>query len=248
MTELAYMTREAWAQRGTSMVPQSAVIRDWLGEPPCIFAVSDTKRLRETNSADMEFINYVAPSSRQIVGIAELRKLTQKSKRFDGTLTVLHPNEQDDCELLRKLVASDGVARLFVIVWAPSDTVRMWLEGMGARNLDTGSVHDAPDAAQLEAAKCMVDEQYNGLSTGNGKAAVVQLIRAFTDGGYLLEKEPWLKAFFAAGGEFRHAESISKLIMEMKRGTKHRIQQRYRPDILSVLQERASARSADLPG
>lgn len=230
------------------MVTQSAVIRNWLGEPPYVFAASDTKRLRVTNGADIEFINYVASSSRQIVSIAELRKLTQQSQRFDGTLTVLHPNERDDCELLRELVANDGVERLFVIVWAPSDMVRMWLEGMGARNLDTGSVHDAPDAAQLEAAKCMVDEQYNGLSTGNGKAAVVQLIRAFTDGGYLLEKEPWLKAFFAAGGEFRHAESISKLIMEMKMGTKHRVQQRYRPDILSVLQERASARSADLPG
>ena len=232
------------------MVPQSAVIRDWLGEPPYVFAASDTKRPRETNSADMEFINYVAlgEGSRQIVGISELRKLTQQSKRFDGTFTVLHPYEQDDLELLRKVVANDRVARLFVIVWAPSDMVRIWLDGMGARNLDKGSVHDAPDAAQLEAAKCMVDEQYNGLSTGNGKAAVVQLIRAFTEGGYLLEKEPWLKAFFAAGGEFRHAESISKLILEMKKGTKHRVQQRYRPEILSVLQERASARSADLPG
>lgn len=249
MTELAYMTREAWAQGGTSMVPQSAAIRDWLGEPPYVFAASDPKRLQKPNSADMEFINYVAleKGSRRIVGISELRKLAQQSKHFNGTLAVLHPHEQDDCELLRELVDDDGIARLFVIVWSPSDMVRIWLDGMGARNLDTGSVHEAPDAVQLEAAKCMVGEQYNGLSTGNGKAAVVQLIRAFTDGGYLLEKEPWLKAFFAAGGEFRHAESISKLISEMKKGTKHRVQQRYRPEILSILQERASATPADLP-
>jgi len=66
---------------------------------------------------------------------------------------------------------------------------------LGARNLDTGLVHENADALQLEAAKCMVNEQYNGLSTGNGKAAVVQLIRTFTDSGYSLEQEPWLKAF-----------------------------------------------------
>lgn len=249
MTELAYMTREAWAQRGTSMVPQSAVIRDWLGEPPYVFAASDPERLQKPNSADIEFINYVVldKGSRQIVGIAELRKLVQDGKRFNGTLTVLHPHEQDDCELLRELVNNDGVARLFVVVWSPLDMVRIWLEGMGARNLDTGLVHESPDAVQLEGAKCMVGEQYNGLSTGNGKAAVVQLIRAFTDGGYPLEKEPWLRAFFAEGGEFRHAESISKLISEMKKGTKHRVQQRYRPGILSILQERASAVTADRP-
>jgi hypothetical protein len=93
---------------------------------------------------------------------------------------------------------------------------------------------------QKEAAKCMVAEQYNGLSTGSGKAAVVQLLRAFTEAGYPLEREPWLQAFFAAGGEFRHAETISKLISEMKNGTKHRVQQRYRPEILSILRERAT--------
>jgi hypothetical protein len=249
MTELAYMTREAWAQEATAMVPQSAVIREWLGEPPYVFAASDPKRLQKPNSADMEFVNYVAVEKgfQRIVGIAELRKLAQESKRFNGTLTVLHPYEQDDCELLRELVDNDRVERLFVVVWSPSDMVRIWLEGMGARNLDTASAPEAPDPVQLEAAQCMVDEQYNGLSTGNGKAAVVQLTRAFTDGGYPLEKEPWLRAFFAVGGEFRHAESISKLISEMQKGTKHRVQQRYRPEILSILQKRASAVPADRP-
>lgn len=231
------------------MVPQSAVIREWLGESPYLFAASDLKRLRERNSADMEFIDYVAveKASQRIVGISELRRFAHESNRFDGTLTVLHPHGQDDWELLRELVTNNRIARLFVVVWSPSEMVRMWLDGVGARNLDTGSV-EAADAVQLEAAKCMVDEQYNGLSTGNGKAAVVQLIRAFTDDGYALEKEPWLRAFFAAGGKFRHAESVSKLIAEMKKGTKHRFQQRYRPEILSILQERVSAGPAELPG
>lgn len=248
MTELAYMTREAWAQEATAMVAQSAVIREWLGGPPYVFAVSDPKRLQKPNSADMEFVNYVAveKGSQRIVGIAELRKLTQESRRFNGTLTVLHPYDQDDCELLREIVASDRVERLLVIVWSPMDMVRIWLEGRGARNLDTGSFPEAPDVVQLEAARCMVSEQYNGLSTGNGKAAVVQLIRACTDAGYPLDSDAWLRAFFAAGGEFRHAESISKLVSEMKKGTKHRVQQRYRPEILSILQERALAVRAGL--
>lgn len=250
MTEIAYMTRESWAGEGTAMVSQSAVIRDWLGEPPYVFAASDPKRLQRPNSADMEFVSHVAfqNGSRRIVGISELRKLTQQRERFNGTLTVLHPIEQDDCELLRKLVDGDRVERLFVIVWSSSNMVRIWLDGMGARDLDTGTIHEALDAVQLEAAKCMVNEQYNGLSTGNGKAAVVQLISAFTKGGYSLEKEPWLKAFFAAGGKFRHAESVNTLISEMQKGTKHRVQQRYRPEILSILRERATVTTTELPG
>lgn len=181
--------------------------------------------------------------SQRIVGISELRNFAQDSNRFGGTLTVLHPHGQDDLELIRELVTTNRIERLFVVVWSPSEMVRMWLDGVGARNVDTGAV-GAVDAVQLEAAKCMVHEQYNGLSTGNGKAAVVQLIRAFTDRGYVLENEPWLRAFFAAGGKFRHAESVSKLIVEMKKGIKHRVQQRYRPEIFSILQERALA---DLP-
>lgn len=241
MTELAYMTRESWGQRGTSMVPQSAVIREWLGAPPYIFAAPSPNRLLEPNSADMEFVDYVATenATRRIVGLAELKNFTQAGKRLNGTVIVLHPYEHDHCDLLKELVANDGVARLFVMVWSPSDVVRIWLDGVGARDLATGSVPERPDAVQLEAAKCMVAEQYNGLSTGNGKAAVVQLLRAFTVGGYPLDEESWLRAFFAAGGGLRHAESISKLILEMNKGIKHRVQSRYRPDILAILQDRA---------
>lgn len=241
MTELAYMIREDWAQQGTSMEAQSARIRDWLGEAPYLFAACDPKRVQEPCSADMEFIDYVVAekASRRIVSLTQLRSLAAQGKRLN-TLTILHPYRQDDCEVIRELLEHDSVDRLFVIVWSPTDMVRNLLEGMGAQDLTTGIKHEAPNAAQFEAAKCMVDEQYNGLSTGNGKAAVIQLVRAFTDGGYPLEQEPWLKAFFAAGGEFRHAESISKLITEMKNGTKHRVQQRYSPNIFSVLQERAT--------
>jgi len=129
MTELAYMIREDWAQEATAMVPQSAVIRDWLGDPPYTFATCDAKRIQESNSADMEFVEYVALETRlrRIVGTSELRKLTSQSKRFEGTLVVLHPHEQDDFELLRELVEEDLIARLFVIVWSPLNMIRFGL-------------------------------------------------------------------------------------------------------------------------
>jgi hypothetical protein len=37
----------------------------------------------------------------------------------------------------------------------------------------------------------------------------------------------WLRAYFAAGGDFRHVESIKKLIMELKPGVEHRVKDRY---------------------
>jgi hypothetical protein len=117
--------------------------------------------------------------------------------------------------------------------------VRTWLDGIGAVNLHTSAALGAPDAVQLEAARCWVDEQYNGLSSGNGKAAVVQLLRVFTSAGYPLDADTWLRAFFAAGGEFGQATNVAKLIKEMQAGTQHRITARYRPEILSVLRERA---------
>jgi hypothetical protein len=93
---------------------------------------------------------------------------------------------------------------------------------------------------QLEAAKCWVDEQYNGLSSGNGKDAVVQLLRLFSAAGYPLDADTWLRAFFAAGGKFDEATKVAKLIKEMQGGTQHRIKPRYQPEILSVLRERAA--------
>ncbi|HCN40520.1 hypothetical protein [Rothia sp. (in: high G+C Gram-positive bacteria)] len=242
MTQIAYMTRESWAQDGTSMVRQSAVIRQWLGGPTYIFATSDSKKFNGQNSADKEFVNYIAlrSGSRQIMLISELQRLIRRDEHFNGTIIVLHPYKEDDCELLRKPIEGNHVSRLFVIVWSPTDMVRFWLDGVGASNLDAVLERKAFDATQLEAARCMVSEQYNGLSTGNGKAAVVQLIRAFTAADYELNKESWLTALFAAGGKFWHAESVSKLISEMQKGTAHRVKQRYRPEILSILQERAS--------
>jgi hypothetical protein len=236
------MVREDWGQHGTAMVPQSAVIREWLGDPPYVFATWDMKKYRESNSADREFVDCIAPKSadRSVVNVSELGQLRGGGKRLERTLVVLHPYKERDCDLLREVVEAGSVDRVFVIIWSPRDMVRTWLDGMGAVNLHTGTALGAPDPVQLEAAKCWVSEQYNGLSSGNGKDAVVQLLRAFTAEGYALDADTWLRAFFAAGGEFDEAEKVAKLINEMQQGVKHRVRQRYRSEILTVLRGRAA--------
>lgn len=52
MTELAYMVREDWAQRGTAMRQQSTVIREWLGDPPFVFATADRKKYQQLRRPD----------------------------------------------------------------------------------------------------------------------------------------------------------------------------------------------------
>lgn len=241
MTELACMVREDWAQHGTTMIPQSAVIRDWLGDPPYVFATWDMKKYQSSNSADREFVQYLTPASadRRVVNLSELRALTDGDSRLVAPLVVLHPFKEADCDLVREVYAAGAVDRMFVIVWSSRDTIRTWLNGVGATNLHAAAASTAPDAVQIEAARCWVSEQYNGLGSGSGKASVVQLLRVFTAAGYPLDVDTWLAAYFAAGGGFRHAEDIEKFIKEMQRGVRHRIQERYRPDILTVLRERA---------
>jgi len=242
MTELAYMVGEDWGQDGTAMLQQSAVIRDWLGSPPYVFATTDQKKYESDHSADREFMTYLAPDAdeRHVIDLVDLTELRDTDKTVTRPLIVLHPYKVRDCELLREIVTAEAVAKLFVIVWSPRDMVRTWLDGIGAINLHTGSALQGLDVVQLEAAKCWVREQYNGLSGGNGKTAVVELLRIFTAAGYPLDADTWLRAFFAAGGKFNEAANVAKLIREMQEGTRHRVKERYGPDILSVLRKRAT--------
>ena len=131
---------------------------------------------------------------------------------------------------------------MFVVIWSSHDMARAWLDGVGAQNLDKHSALPTLDPTQLEAARIWVNEQYNGLSGGNGKAAVVQLLRAFTEAGYPLDADTWLRTYFAAGGKFRHATAIAKVIEEMRSGTRHRVEHRYSTNIVDVLRERATHR------
>ena len=83
--------------------------------------------------------------------------------------------------------------------------------------------------------------EYNGLSSGRGKDSVICLLRAFTNSGYPLDETDWMRAYFAAGGNFRHCETVVKFVREMKNGVRHRVQSRYRGDIVDFLREQESS-------
>ncbi|MBQ7803974.1 hypothetical protein [Rhodococcus sp. (in: high G+C Gram-positive bacteria)] len=243
MTELAYMIREDWGQNGTAMVPQSALIREWAGGPPYLFAVSDTRQFTGVDrSADVEVAEFVAPAAatRTVFNISELSAMESKGDVIDHAIVVLHPYEQHELETLRGAVAAGAVTRLFVLVWSPRDAVRAWLDGLGAIDLHTRDAAPAPDAFMFYAAKMIVRQEYNGLSSGHGKDAVVQLVRAFADNGYPVDVDAWVRAYFAAGGSFSHAESLEKLVKEIQAGTRHRVKRRYRDDIFDIIRERAA--------
>lgn len=242
MTELAYMIRSDWAQDGTAMVEQSAVIRAWLGDAPYVFAVADAAKLATDRPADLEYIDFIEsdPSSRRVFSFAALHEFTRPGETFDHAVTVVHPYKEADCELLREVVQTGRLARIFVIVWSRREAIVGLLDGLGAVNLHTGDTAAPVDALQFEAAKCMVDEEYNGLGSGRGKDAVVQLLRAFTDAGYPLEQAAWLRAFYVAGGTHREALKIAKFITEMQQGVKHRTKERYVSNIVDILRERAT--------
>jgi hypothetical protein len=241
MTDLAYMVREDWAQHGTTMVSQSAVIRDWIGEPPFLFAVTSVKKFNPSDrSADLETVEFIAPNpaTRKMFNISKLANLSGDGKMLDRAIVVLHPYEQGDLDALASAVEHESINKVFVMIWSPRDLARTWLDGRGAVNLHTGAALAAPDPLMVAAAESMIDEEYNGLSSGRGKDAVVQLVRAFAAEGYPVEVDPWLRAYFAADGTFRHADSIAKLVKEMKTGTQHRVKQRYVRNIVEVLRDR----------
>jgi hypothetical protein len=95
MSELAYMVRGDWGQRGTAMRQQSAVIRDWLGHPPYVFATADRKKYESDNSADREFVTYVAHAAtdRNVIDLSNLNGLRRGDKSITRPLIVLHPYE-----------------------------------------------------------------------------------------------------------------------------------------------------------
>jgi hypothetical protein len=244
MTQLAYMVREDWAQHGTTIVPQSAVIRDWIGEPPYLFAVTSVKKFNaEDRNADVETAQFIAPNpgARKVFNISELAGLSREGKLLDRALMVIHPFEQGDLEALAKAVDHGSLNRVFIMIWSPRDMIRTWLDGRSAVNLHTGESLPTADLLMVAAAESMINGEYNGLSSGRGKDAVVQLVRALAAEGYPVDVDPWLRACFRAGGTLRHAGSIAKLVGEMKAGTQHRVKQRYVENIVEILRGRFPA-------
>lgn len=248
MTELAYMTHADWAQDGTGMEEQGRRIREWLDGEPYIFVDLALDKRGKKTPTDSMFADSVAPAGAQriTVGLSEFLEYSRPGDGyFDHALVVIYPFEERECELLREVIAQARIKRVFVIVWSAFYLVRDMLDGLGAVNLFDGSRVAQPDPLQVAAAEAMVAEEYNGLESGRGKDAVIQLLRAFREEGYLLD-ETWIHALFAAGGSYRSAQTLARFLKEMNDGVKHRIQARFVPDIVRVLRAQI-ARDATEP-
>jgi hypothetical protein len=222
------------------METQSAKIRDWLGDDPCLVAVESRRGYESTGSLDATFVNYLIPNpaDRFVVAIQELFELFDDDSVIHRPVVVLRPFNEPDCELIGRLVQEERLKKVFVLVHHEGYPIRTWLDGMGAVDLHSGQRAVPPDPVMLEAVRSIRDEEYNGLSSGAGKDAVVQLVKAFADEGYAIDPEPWLQAYFAEGGSFGHASSIAKLISEMRKGVRHRVSPRYREGIYGILKAR----------
>lgn len=243
MTEIAYMVREDWAQWGTAMQQSSGTIRSWLDGTRPVWAVGKPAKFNDpVRSADRETAVYISRSQspRPVVDFGQVTGIASRHDAAQIAIVALHPYEDQDCDALKKAVDSGQVGKVYVQIWARNDMVRHWLEGLGAIDLHRGAPAEAPDPLHVVACELMVSEEYNGLSTGNGKATVVQLLRAFESEGYAPDPERWLRAYFAAGGSFRHSETVKKLIGEIRNGKRHRVPQRLRPGIVSILRERVT--------
>ncbi|MBT9276134.1 hypothetical protein KMZ32_18835 [Phycicoccus sp. MAQZ13P-2] len=131
-------------------------------------------------------------------------------------------------------------------IWARNDMVRHWLEGICATDLHHPAPSTPPDPLHRAACELIVNEEYNGLSTGNGKATLVQLVRFIEVERYAADIDVWLRAYFAAGGSFRHAATVKKFVGEIRDGKRHRAPQRFRHEIVSILREQVE-RERPLP-
>lgn len=237
VTALAYMTLSDWGQRGTSMVPQSARIRDWLGTEPYLFATASMKQYDDPASVDRSTVAHIAvpPAKRSLVEIRQLEELIPADVALPQAVTVLRPNEEKDCDLVAELVHDGRLRMVFVMVHHEKYPIRVWLDAMGALNLHTGTVAEPVAPVLRAAAKAIQQEEYNGLKSGRGKDAIVQLVRAFAARGYPVDPELWARAYFAIGGYFGHAGTISELVEEVRRGVRHRVKPAYREDIYDIL-------------
>lgn len=248
MTEIAFMVREDWAQWGTAMQQSSDTVREWLGASRPVWVVGKPEKFDDrVRSADRETAVYISRSKSPgpVVGFDRIADVASHREATRLAVVALHPYEDRDCDALRDLVDDGRVGKAYVQIWARDDMVRHWLEGVGAIDLHAGSPTPAPDPLQVAACELMVNEEYNGLSTGNGKATVIQLLRSFAVEGYDLDADAWLRAYFAAGGSFRHAGSIKKFVREVRQGTRHRGAQRFKPEIVKILREQIT--SGDTP-
>ncbi|WP_278314999.1 hypothetical protein [Lolliginicoccus levis] len=250
MTDLGYMVRQDWAQRGTAMRESSDRIAQWLGDSRLVFVVGKPERFDDPDrSADRETAIHIGRTAnpRPVVSFDDLARLSERGDAGDIAAIALHPVGKPDCDKLREAVEAGRLGLVFVQVWARTDSVRAWLEGRGATDLHAGDAVPQLDPLRVAACGLMVDEEYNGLAAGRGKDAVVQLLRAMAAEGDPLDADEWIRCYFAAGGSFGEADAVARFAREVREGKRHRVSPRYHREIVGVLREQICARTNDQP-
>lgn len=239
MTEIAYLIREDWANHGRGMALNAARVHDWLAGRTHFVAVEDLKKIE----GDDETIEYISPrgTRKTMVTLEDIRNNMPSLGQINVPVLVMHPYLDRDLDTLRSAVAENWLTHIFVMVSAPSDPVRHWLDGLGATNLFTGTACSAPSPLMQQAAHTIVNEEYNGLGSGRGKDITIQSLRAMKDAGHPLGTTAWARALFAAGASFESVATVTKFIKEMNGGTRHRIKPALRANIVEIWQKEIDA-------
>lgn len=242
MTDTAFMTYSAWATSGDGIVANSEKIRNWIGPTGAyVFCAEKKAHFTSDGRVEKELRRALLPVGTKAFEITYPALSTIDKTQLDAALIVLIPHGEKEVDWLRRALDTEVFTKVFVVLWRDKELAIHHLRGVGATDLESDSSM-TPDPIYIEAARLMVNEEYNGLESGNGKDTVIGLIRVLRDSGYPVDKDSWLAAYFAAGGQARHAEAVEKFIDEMQRGTKHRVRERFRPGILDLLQERVEKR------
>lgn len=241
MVRVSYMTWSEWAQDDGMGIPSnSARIREWLGaESPVMFGVQDTAKVAEIGS-ETQAADAISPleGDQRWANLHELHSLHRHDKVMDFPLVALFPLEARECDALRRAIAGDHLANVFVLLWGDEPLIEAYLHAIGAEHLSEPAAPAPLPAAVLAAGSMIEAADYKALAHGRGKDSVVQLVRAFRDAGYDLTTSDWLRAYFAAGGSFANAPDLQRLASEVLRGTRHRVKQAYRSDILAIIEGR----------
>ncbi|MBT9276133.1 hypothetical protein KMZ32_18830 [Phycicoccus sp. MAQZ13P-2] len=111
MTEIAYMVREDWAQRGTAMRESSDRVRSWLGAARPAWVVGKPEKFDDKlRSADRETSVYISGerAPRPVIDFSQLEKISSHAHAPQIAAVALHPYEEEDCEALRTVVAREA--------------------------------------------------------------------------------------------------------------------------------------------
>ncbi|MDQ1175000.1 hypothetical protein QE430_003307 [Microbacterium testaceum] len=249
MKRLAYIDQRDWPQPGVEMRRRVENVTTWLeGNPPLFFVSGTAQSRRGRPSAAANAARYIANGAAfELMPLTDLAAVLGSNARVDRPTIVLFPQKYEDLDLLRELVEDGHLETVLVLVRFDGVLLRTWIESQGAVNLHTGQKAPGPAPVVLEAASMMVEEQYDGLESGRGKDAVVQLLRVFTAEQHNLDDSDWLRAFFAAGGDFRNAHAVGQFAREMRDGRHHRTRTRYVEQIYQQITKRVADRDSPEP-